>query len=143
MVRVYAGDVCGVLGPVEPEVDGTQLYVVDGAGNVELPLDAEATALVLIVRGTCTVDGVAFGANRAFYAPPGGAVIKVELAASSRLVVALALPTTDPVVVGGPFVMTSSTEITRAYEDFLHGRFNATGGRPEAYASDSDSSAVE
>ena len=45
--------------------------------------------------------------------------------------------------VGGPFVMTSSTEIARAYEDFLHGRFNATGGRPEAYASDSDSSAVE
>ena len=27
MVRVYAGDVCGVLGPVEPEVDGTQSEV--------------------------------------------------------------------------------------------------------------------
>ena len=67
----------------------------------------------------------------------------VELAAATKLVVALALPTTDPVVVGGPFVMTSATEIARAYEDFLHGRFNATGGRPEAYASDSDSSAVE
>ena len=143
MARVYAGDVCGVLGPVEPEVDGTQLYVVDGTGSIDLPLDAEATALVLIVRGTCTVDGVAFGANRAFYAPPGGAYMRVVLAAATKLVVALALPTTDPVVVGGPFVMTSSTEIARAYEDFLHGRFNATGGRPEAYASDSDSSAVE
>ena len=142
-MRVYAGDVCGVLGPVEPEVDGTQLYVVDGAGNVELPLDGEATALVLVIRGTCTVGGVVFGANRAFYAPPGEACMTVELAASTKLVVALALPTTDPVVVGGPFVMTSATEIARAYEDFLHGRFNATGGRPEAYASDSDSSAVE
>jgi hypothetical protein len=143
VLRVYAGDVCGVVGPVEPGVDGTQLYVVDGSGEIDLPLDSEATALVLVVRGSCTVDGVVFGANRAFSAPPGEAVIKVDLAASSRLVVALALPTTDPVVVGGPFVMTSATEIARAYEDFLHGRFNATGGRPEAYASDSDSSAVE
>ena len=92
---------CGVLGPVEPEVDGTQLYVVDGSGDVDLPLDAEATALVLIVRGTCTVDGVAFGANRAFYAPPGGAYMRVVLAAATKLVVALAVPTTDPVVVGG------------------------------------------
>ena len=50
---------------------------------------------------------------------------------STKLVVALALPTTDPVVVGGPFVMTSATEIARAYGT-LHGRFNATGGRPEA-----------
>ena len=48
-----------------------------------------------------------------------------------------------PTQVGGPFVMTSAAEVARAYEDFLHGRFNATGGRPEAYASDSDSSAVE
>ena len=85
---------------------------------------------MLIVRGTCTVDGVVFGANRAFYAPPGEAVMAVELAASTKLVVALALPTTDPVVVGGPFVMTSATEIARAYEDFSTGASTRRAGAP-------------
>lgn len=141
-LRIYAGEVLGVVGPVEPEVDGTQLYVVDGSGAVDLPLDPEGTALVLVVQGTCTV-AVSYGADGAFYAPPGGVVLICALAASSKLVVALGAPTADPVVIGGPFVMNSEEEVAQAYEDFLHGRFNATGGRSETVLGDSDSSAVE
>ena len=151
-LRIYAGEVLGVVGPVEPKVDGTQLYVVDGSGAVDLPLDPEGTALVLVVQGTCTVAGVSYGADRAFYAPPGGALLTCALAAPSRLVVALGAPTADPVVIGGPFVMNSEEEVAQAgavspsvqaYEDFLHGRYNATGGRSETVEGDSDSSAVE
>ena len=98
---------------------------------------------MLVVQGTCTVAGVSYGADRAFYAPPGGALLTCALAAPSRLVVALGAPTADPVVIGGPFVMNSEEEVAQAYEDFLHGRFNATGGRSETVEGDSDSSAVE
>ena len=142
-LRIYAGEVLGVVGPVEPKVDGTQLYVVDGSGAVDLPLDPEGTALVLVVQGTCTVAGVSYGADRAFYAPPGGALLTCALAAPSRLVVALGAPMADPVVIGGPFVMNSEEEVAQAYEDFLHRRFNATGGRSETVEGESDSSAVE
>lgn len=124
-IKVIAGGVGDVLGPVQqPATDPTYLDVTLAA-NVEFehPVPAGHSAFAYVYEGEIAVDGAVIGKGELLVFGQGDAVRFNGLAASSKFIVVAGRPIGEPVARYGPFVMNTQAEIMQAVQDYQAGRF--------------------
>ena len=131
LVRVLAGEVDGHAGPgiSHTPLAITHVTVSPGA-QVDIPWrrDFNALAYVLAGRGTVGAEGRPIQTGQNAVLVDGDTITLAadgsQESRSENLEVFLigGLPR-EPVVQYGPFVMSSTSEIQQAFDDFHHGRF--------------------
>ncbi len=128
-VRVIAGEVAGVTGPVvQPATDPTYLDVeLDPQARLVHTLPPGHSAFVYVFEGALTVGS---GARATHLAQQTLAVLGEgtsvtaqagELAA--RAILVAGRPLREPVARYGPFVMNTQEQLRQAFEDYRNGRF--------------------
>jgi redox-sensitive bicupin YhaK (pirin superfamily) len=134
MPRWQEGDahaqlVFGSYGPyVSPLVPMAQATLVDlsfdGPGSATVSIPAGQQGFVLMASGAVVIDGhhVTRQNGLACGRHMSDRVVTVQSGAAARVTLYLGTPIGEPVVWGGPFVMTSSEDIQQARRDFEAGR---------------------
>ena len=127
--RVHAGRLGDVVG-LAPERFAKVFTLIDAelepGGEIAPEVPEAHAAAVYVVDGDAQVGGrtVAAGHTAWFDAGVGGpGPIRVNALTAARVVVYASEPIGEPVVVGGPFVMTSAEEIQEAFAELNAGRF--------------------
>lgn len=120
VVAGVQGDRCG---PLEP-VTGAMVSVVTAASGawISLPVPDDRTALLYVVSGRITADGVASGARTLLDYSSGSGSIDVVADEDASLVFCHAAPIDAPIAAEGPFVMNTREQIEQAFDDFGSGR---------------------
>jgi redox-sensitive bicupin YhaK (pirin superfamily) len=128
-VRVIAGQVAGVTGPVvQPATDPTYLDVeLDPQARLVHTLPPGHSAFVYVFEGALTVGS---GARATHLAQQTLAVLgegtSVSLQAgelAARAILVAGRPLREPVARYGPFVMNTQEQLRQAFEDYRNGRF--------------------
>ncbi|MFO0679442.1 MAG: pirin family protein [Polyangiaceae bacterium] len=129
LVRVVAGDVLGVTGPVTGiDVDPTFVDVALPKGAVfEHPLRPGHNAFVYLTDGSARIGVGRKEVRKGQLAvlAPGDTFLAEGEAASGRLLLLAGRPLHEPVARRGPFVMNTEEEIRTAIEDYRSGRLTA------------------
>jgi hypothetical protein len=123
LIKVVAGEVHGVVGPVETTSPMTYAHAVLERGDiVEWTPAAGHTALVHVFDGSVTVNDRIIGEGKMVVFERTAGLVRV-LAHESRAQVLLigGQPLGEPVSRYGPFVMNSRQEIVQAVEDYQSG----------------------
>ena len=122
--RIIAGELAGAKGPARTfsPINLWDVRLVAGA-DVNLDLPEGHTAMVAVLSGHVTVDGVSAGEAQIIRFTREGAGAVLHADADAVLLVLTGEPLSEPVVGYGPFVMTSDAEIRQAITDFNSGRF--------------------
>lgn len=131
-VDVVAGSVGGVRGRARTHspITGAVLTLDPGASyDHALPLDHRLFAHVL--SGGVRVAGRSVRAGQTAWVDPAGRgsdatslpFVAADRGVQARVMVYSGRPLREPVVLGGPFVMSSRREVEQAYRDFQAGRF--------------------
>lgn len=130
-VRVFSGSYREVSAPTLNHVAITMLEfrLQSGAGTwIELP--APDNAFIFGLEGSVRVGAsetpVAAGELAWFTRSDQHAMSQIRLGAgdiAARLLLFAGTPLREPVVFGGPFVMTTAADINQAFRDFANGRF--------------------
>jgi quercetin 2,3-dioxygenase len=128
-VKVIAGEVAGVSGPIEQAATSPvylDLNLADGA-RFEHPLPQAHNAFIYVYEGALEVEsGVATSGltARQLGVLSAGEVVRLRsTAADTRAILVAGQPLCEPVARYGPFVMNTRQEIMQAVEDFQAGRF--------------------
>ena len=134
-IDLISGNVGGAAGPAQNywPVTGT-LITLEPGRSLEHLLPGRDRAFFYVLSGAVTVAGRPVRAGQIAWSDPvpGAAVTTIALAAADgdRESVVMAYsgqpigwPIGQPVVMGGPFVMNTKTEITQAFSDFHSGKF--------------------
>src|ERR1043166_3308296 len=126
-VRIIAGEYHGQKGPAKTftPINLWDVYLRSDK-SVELPLPNGHTSAFLVLSGEVLVNGdqKAGEGDLAIFARAGES-ISIQARGDAKLLVMDGEPIAEPVVGAGPFVMTSRTEIERAFEDYKMGRWGA------------------
>jgi redox-sensitive bicupin YhaK (pirin superfamily) len=124
-LRVIAGEYEGHRGPAHTftPIDVWDVRLRPG-GATRLTLPEGHTLVVVVLRGTVLVNGsdVAREAQSVLFERHGGDV-SLEANSDASVLVLSGEPIDEPVVMHGPFVMNTVTEIDDAIRDFQTGRF--------------------
>ncbi len=126
-VKVVAGLVSGVKGPVEPgETEPVFLDISLSAGaEAIIPLPEGHSAFLSPPEGSVLVgegeERLARG--RVAVLSPGDHVTLTAEGAGARLLLIAGKPLKEPVAKYGPFVMNTEAELRQAVQDFQAGRF--------------------
>jgi redox-sensitive bicupin YhaK (pirin superfamily) len=128
MIRVVAGEVEGVRGPVT-EIAAEPVYLdvgLDPGVEFSYPLPSGHTAIAYVFEGSGLfgADGEAVSAVR-LVEFGGGGQVKVRAAADSpvRFMLMAGAPFREPTAPYGPFVMNNMEEIQEALRDLRSGSF--------------------
>lgn len=126
-IRVVAGEIDGVVGPVEG-IATSPLYV-----DVSVPADADCVlavprhhnALAYVFEGEAVVGETLVEAGQLAVLSKGEseAVRLVTTKRPARLLLLAAEPLNEPMARYGPFVMNTRDEIHQAFEDYKRGSF--------------------
>jgi quercetin 2,3-dioxygenase len=125
-VKVLAGEIAGVRGPVDP--GATQPIFLDitlaPGGSAHIPLPVGHNAFVYVFEGEAGVGEPAqrLAAGRVGVLSTGEAVA-LSSARGARLILVAGKPLREPVAKYGPFVMNTQAELQQAFADFRAGRF--------------------
>jgi redox-sensitive bicupin YhaK (pirin superfamily) len=125
-VKVLAGEVGGVRGPVDPgETQPTFLDITLAAGAAaRVPLPAGHNAFVYVFEGEAKVGEPAQPLPRGRIGVLGlGDEVAIVAPTGARLILVAGKPLREPVAKYGPFVMNTQAELAQAFEDFRAGRF--------------------
>jgi len=132
VIRIVAGDVNGVAGPVT-EIAAHPIYMdvkLDPGSNFALPVPAEYTVLAYVFegRGNFGADSGGGGENISethLVAFGDGDQIAVQTGpeAGVRFMLIAGAPFNEPIVPYGPFVMNTTEEIQQALDDLRNGVF--------------------
>lgn len=128
-VRVIAGEFRGANGPAKTFTPVSVLDVrLKANGRADLPLPEGHNALIVVLRGTVTLNGaeVANPADLAIFERAGSGVV-IEARQDALILVLSGEPINEPVAAYGPFVMNSQAEIQQALEDYRGGRMGHLG----------------
>jgi quercetin 2,3-dioxygenase len=129
-VRVVAGDVFGVRGPVETHSPIVYLHVTLEPGaslDVPVPDGQHAMAYVISGAGTFGADGDGKSVGEANLVLFGGTEGAVAVAAPPDatgpldVLVIAGVPLREPVARYGPFVMNTRDELVQAFDDYQSG----------------------
>lgn len=121
-IRVVAGSVENVRGPVEPFSPLTALMVHMHAERNYHWITDEITALVYVLGGTIKIgDTVVEEKHLAVLG--SGAHVEIASTTSSRLLLLSGQPINEPIATGGPFVMNTRLEVFQAFQDAQSGMF--------------------
>lgn len=126
LLKVVAGTVLGVTGPVETTSPMTYAHAVMQANEtIEWIPDASHTALVHVFDGEVTVNDqkVVSGQMVVFERSTGTVKISTDVAnvESAQVLILGGAPLNEPVVRYGPFVMNTRQEIVDAVNDYQNG----------------------
>jgi len=126
LLKVVAGTVLGVTGPVETTSPMTYAHAAMQANEtIEWIPDASHTALVHVFDGEVTVNDqkVASGQMVVFERSTGAVKISTDVANvnSAQVLILGGAPLNEPVVRYGPFVMNTRQEIVDAVNDYQNG----------------------
>lgn len=115
-------------GRASPLVPSSQATLVDldlsAGGTARLVIPPGLQAFVLVVAGGADLDGIPATQELGLASgdSPSERLITVKAPAAARLALFLGRPLREPVVWGGPFVMTSVEDIAQARRDFAGGK---------------------
>lgn len=126
LLKVVAGTVLGVTGPVETTSPMTYAHAAMQANEtIEWIPDASHTALVHVFDGEVTVNDqrVVSGQMVVFERSTGAVKISTDVAnvKSAQVLILGGAPLNEPVVRYGPFVMNTRQEIVDAVNDYQNG----------------------
>ena len=126
LLKVVAGTVLGVTGPVEATSPMTYAHAAMQANEtIEWIPDASHTALVHVFDGEVTVNDqkVVSGQMVVFERSTGAVKISTDVANvnSAQVLILGGAPLNEPVVRYGPFVMNTRQEIVDAVNDYQNG----------------------
>jgi len=126
LLKVVAGTVLGVTGPVETTSPMTYAHAAMQANeSIEWIPDASHTALVHVFDGEVTVNDqkVVSGQMVVFERSTGAVKISTDVAnvKSAQVLILGGAPLNEPVVRYGPFVMNTRQEIVDAVNDYQNG----------------------
>jgi redox-sensitive bicupin YhaK (pirin superfamily) len=123
-VRVFAGQVLGVKGPVPTvsNVNASTLMLKKG-GTIEIPIPADFSAFLYLLDGKVTLGGYGLteGLNAVVFAKDGEG-ITIEALEDTRALLMSGQPLNEEVVSHGPFVMNTQTQILEAMRDYQMGK---------------------
>jgi len=128
-VRVIAGEVAGVAGPLQ-SIAGNPLYIdimLDANGSVRVPLPEGHTAFAYVVEGALDTDTD----EPTFYTP--GTIILFERegdtvalrapASGARFLLIAGAPLHETIAWHGPIVMNTDEELREAFRELQEGTF--------------------
>ena len=126
LLKVVAGTVLGVTGPVETTSSMTYAHAAMQANEtIEWIPDASHTALVHVFDGEVTVNDqkVVSGQMVVFERSTGAVKISTDVAnvKNAQVLILGGAPLNEPVVRYGPFVMNTRQEIVDAVNDYQNG----------------------
>ena len=123
-VRVFAGEVLGVKGPipVPTEVNAATLTFEKG-GRISIPLPEHHEALLYLLDGQATVDGFGLvdGLHLVHFKKDGEG-FAAQAIEGTRALLLSGRPLNEEVVSYGPFVMNNQTQILEAMRDYQMGK---------------------
>jgi len=129
-LRVVAGDVAGVKGPIRT-LTPINAATVDArrGGHIEIALPPSHNAFVYLLDGALRFsdDTVATGLNLVAFNVDGEAIGFTALE-DTRALLMSGEPIGEKIVSYGPFVMTSEDEIRAAYRDYRNGQMGLVPG---------------
>jgi hypothetical protein len=123
-VKVIAGELAGVKGPVE--AGATEPFYadfrLDAGASVTVDLPSGHNAFAYVYEGAATLGDKALERGTIAVLTPDGAV---GLASDhgARLILVAGKPLREPVAKYGPFVMNTTDELRQAFADYQAGRF--------------------
>jgi len=127
-VRVLAGMSHGTAGAVtRPDTEPVfvDVHLPAGARFVQ-PLPAGHNAFAYTYRGVVAIAGTAVpDRHMAILANDGADAVVIEAQGPSRVLVVAGRPLNEPIAQYGPFVMNTTAEIQRAFDDYRRGAFTA------------------
>jgi quercetin 2,3-dioxygenase len=135
-VRIVAGTVAGVRGPVQDIVVDPEYLDISIAPGAEfrhaIPRDRRVFAYVVDGSGRFEGGGKGIGSGYAVLFGAGDEVTVAAGEAGVRLLLVSGRPLNEPVAWGGPIVMNTQAELGRAFEEYRQGTFIKQGRDPEA-----------
>ena len=128
-VKVIAGEVAGVRGPIDQPATAPvylDLHLEAGA-RFSQPLPEGHSAFLYVYEGALAVGGeggtTPVSSQQLAVLGRGDTVVVAAAAPDTRAILVAGRPLREPVARYGPFVMNSREEIMQAVEDFRAGRF--------------------
>jgi redox-sensitive bicupin YhaK (pirin superfamily) len=128
--RLVFGSYDGHISPLVPLSQATLVDLDFASGGVAtLTIPAGQQAFVLMAAGDVTIAGhnVTRDSGLAFEQADMVRTVAVQVLAAARIALFLGTPIREPVVWGGPFVMTSVDDIHQARRDFAAGKMGRMG----------------
>jgi quercetin 2,3-dioxygenase len=133
-VKVIAGNVAGVVGPIaQPATDPTYLdLAIEPGATLREPLAAEYAAFLYVYEGSISVggepDAITVRTHELAVLDEGAEVRLSGVTAgadgkSARAILVAGRPLREPVAKYGPFVMNTREELSQAFIDFQSGKF--------------------
>jgi len=127
LIKIVAGEVHGVTGPVETTSPMTYAHaVMQPNDSINWSPDATHTALVHVFAGAVSVNGEKFASGQMVVFERSAGEIKIEVDIKSNETVQLLIiggaPLNEPIVRYGPFVMNTRQQIVDAVTDYQAGR---------------------
>jgi len=125
-LRVIAGDVAGVVGPVETTSPVTFAHATVAAGDsIEWEMADGYTALVHVFEGTADINGTTAQEGQLVELEHHGGGVVVSSEAGAEVLLLAGEPLGEPISRYGPFVMNTRNEIVLAVEDYQEGRLGS------------------
>ncbi|HEX8792261.1 MAG TPA: pirin family protein [Polyangiaceae bacterium] len=125
VVRVVAGEVGGVRGPVEGIVTAPEMIDVTrpAKGQLSHPVAATHPAVASVRDGAVEMGPSRRPVSRGSAAVLGpGSHVTMRTEGGARLLLFAARPIGEPVARSGPFVMNTQEELQQAWDDYRTGR---------------------
>ena len=127
LIKIVAGEVHGVTGPVETTSPMTYAHaVMQPNDSINWSPDATHTALVHVFAGAVSVNGTKFESGQMVVFERSAGEIRIEADVESdetaQLLIIGGAPLNEPIVRYGPFVMSTRQQIVDAVTDFQAGR---------------------
>ncbi len=130
-VRVFSGSYRDVSAPTLNHAAITMLEVrLQSGADTRIDLPASSNAFIFVLDGSLRAGAsqtpVAAGELAWFTRSDQHAMSQIRVSAcniAARLLLFAGTPLREPVVFGGPFVMTTAADIKQAFRDFANGRF--------------------
>lgn len=123
-LRVIAGEVAGVRGPVEGIVTDPLLLdaAVPPGGEATLPFPAAKDGFLYVFEGEATIEGTRVPSRHLAALGTGEDVVVRAGPAGARVLLVAGDPVREPVARYGPFVMSTEAELIEAFKDYQAGR---------------------
>mgnify|MGYP001581768896 FL=1 len=127
IVRVIAGEFEGEQGAARAQAGARVLDVhLEAGANLTLSVASGQLGVVYVAEGELTIgQHLAHAGDVVHFSSKLKDALRLVAAQTAHLVVVNAPPMIEPVIVNGPFVMNTATQIQQAYAEFRAGTFAA------------------